>query len=150
MKKYGILVLVLVLTATVLAGCRNPDIKPTELPPTQGATMAPTTAPTTMPTTVPTTIPETDAGSASDATGDMSGENGSSGATTATEGNASRGTQTGRAVRRGGIEPMRAPETAVHHGADENGDRKPFRPGYGADQPSASDGKRGPLGGTGV
>ena len=55
MKKYGILIASLVLTAALLTGCRNPNIKPTELPPTQGATMAPTTTPTTLPTTVPTT-----------------------------------------------------------------------------------------------
>lgn len=91
MKKYGILVLVLVLTATVLAGCRNPDIKPTELPPTQGATMAPTTVPTTLPTTVPTTVPETDT-AVPDVTGDM-GIDGNG--TTATEGNVSRGRMPG-------------------------------------------------------
>ena len=89
MKKYGILILVLVLTATVLTGCRNPDIKPTELPPTQGATMAPTTVPTTIPTTVPTTVPDTETGIGTDATGDTGIDS------TATEGNSPRGRMPG-------------------------------------------------------
>ena len=59
MRKFSILLTLLVLTAALLTGCRNPNVQPTELPPTQGATMAPTTAPTTMPTTVPTTVPPT-------------------------------------------------------------------------------------------
>ena len=57
MKKYSILIAVLVLTAALLAGCRRPGAAPTELPPTQGATLMPTTAPTTVPTTMPTTLP---------------------------------------------------------------------------------------------
>ena len=66
MRKFSILLTLLVLTAALLTGCRNPNIQPTELPPTQGATMAPTTAPTTMPTTVPTTVPPTEMTAATD------------------------------------------------------------------------------------
>ena len=66
MKKFSILLTLLVLTAALLAGCRNPNVQPTELPPTQGATMAPTTAPTTMPTTMPTTVPPTEMPDATD------------------------------------------------------------------------------------
>lgn len=56
MKKYGILFTVLVLTATLLTGCRRPNTEPTELPPTVGPTVMPTTVPTTVPPTVaPTT-----------------------------------------------------------------------------------------------
>ena len=55
MKKYGILIALLVLTATLLAGCRRPSPMPTELPPTQGATLIPTTEATTIPTTLPMT-----------------------------------------------------------------------------------------------
>ena len=60
MKKYGILISVLVLTAALMTGCRRPDVPPTELPSTQGATMMPTTEPTTAPTTLPTTEAPTD------------------------------------------------------------------------------------------
>lgn len=60
MKKYGIFAAMLVLTLTLLAGCRKSNAAPTELPPTTGATIAPTTVPTTMPTTMPTTVPPTD------------------------------------------------------------------------------------------
>ena len=77
MKKFSILLTILVLTAALLTGCRNPNIKPTELPPPQGATMAPTTMPTTMPTTVPTTVPPTvvtDATDDSNATDDTTDE----------------------------------------------------------------------------
>ena len=66
MKKFSILLTLLILTTALLTGCRNPNVKPTELPPTQGATMAPTTAPTTMPTTVPTTVPPTEMTDATD------------------------------------------------------------------------------------
>ena len=66
MKKISILLTLLVLTAALLTGCRNPNVQPTELPPTQGATMAPTTMPTTIPTTVPTTVPTTAAPDATD------------------------------------------------------------------------------------
>ena len=55
MKKYGILITLLVLTATLLAGCRRPSPEPSELPSTQGATLIPTTEATTIPTTMPTT-----------------------------------------------------------------------------------------------
>ena len=60
MKKYSILIALLVLTMALLTGCRRPGATPTELPPPQGATLMPTTAPTTMPTTVPTTLPATE------------------------------------------------------------------------------------------
>lgn len=62
MKKYGILFTVLVLTAALLTGCRQPNTAPTELPPTVGPTVMPTTEPTTIPTTVaPTTEAPVDA-----------------------------------------------------------------------------------------
>ena len=60
MKKYSILLTVLVLTAALLTGCRRPGDAPTELPSTQGATLMPTTEATTMPTTAPTTMPATE------------------------------------------------------------------------------------------
>lgn len=60
MKKYSILIALLVLTTALLTGCRRPGATPTELPPTQGATMMPTTEATTMPTTAPTTMPATE------------------------------------------------------------------------------------------
>lgn len=55
MKKYTILILSLVLTASLFTGCRSkkPDMTPTSLP-----TVAPTTMPTTAPTTAPT-VPST-------------------------------------------------------------------------------------------
>lgn len=59
MKKFCSIALVLVLTVTVLAGCRsNPpaDTSATTTAPTR-VTTAPTSAPTTMPTTAPTTQP---------------------------------------------------------------------------------------------
>lgn len=80
MKKLSILLTLLVLTAALLTGCRNPNVQPTELPPTQGATMAPTTMPTTMPTTVPTTVPPTEMTGATDEGNSM--ENGGNGGTT--------------------------------------------------------------------
>ena len=63
MKKYTILALALVLTASLFAGCRSrkPSMTPTSMPttvPTTQVTTAPTTAPTTMPTTAPTTEPK--------------------------------------------------------------------------------------------
>ena len=61
MKKYSILIAVLVLTTALLAGCRRPGAAPTELPPTQGPTLMPTTVPTSAPTTMPTTLPTTEA-----------------------------------------------------------------------------------------
>lgn len=55
MKKYSILALVLVLTLSVLTGCRKADTTVTTTPTT---TVAPTTRPTVPPTTVPpTTMP---------------------------------------------------------------------------------------------
>ena len=69
MKKYSILIAVLVLTTVLFAGCRRPGAAPTELPPTQGPTLMPTTVPTTAPTTMPTTIPTTEA--PTDASGDI-------------------------------------------------------------------------------
>ena len=57
MKKYSILTLVLVLTAVLLTGCRNPNknAAPTTVPTTHA-----TTAPTTMPHTEPATVPHTE------------------------------------------------------------------------------------------
>lgn len=49
MKKYSILTLVLVLTAVLLTGCRNPGNK-----------VEPTTVPTTHATTAPTVMPSTE------------------------------------------------------------------------------------------
>ena len=95
MKKYGILITTLMLAATMLTGCRNRNVTPTELPPTQGATLAPTTAPATMPTTMPTTMPETDA--TQDMTGSEGTENGgSSDATGATTEGRARTQTSGR------------------------------------------------------
>lgn len=53
MKKYAILAAMLVLTAAVLAGCRNPNTDATQAP-TQSVTL-PTIAPTTPHTSQPTT-----------------------------------------------------------------------------------------------
>lgn len=75
MKKYSILIALLVLTVSLMTGCRRPGSQPTELPPTQAPTLMPTTAPTTMPTTIPTTEAPTEA--AGDATGSEETENGS-------------------------------------------------------------------------
>lgn len=82
MKKYAILAAMLVLTAAVLAGCRNPNTDPT-VAPTQSVTL-PTIAPTTPHTSQPT-IPATqeptigEGGTMpSDATG-STGEGGASG-----------------------------------------------------------------------
>ena len=47
MKKYSLLILVLVLTALLITGCRRKNTLPT----------TPSTMPTTMPTTTPTTAP---------------------------------------------------------------------------------------------
>lgn len=63
MKKYTILALCLVLTASLFVGCRSkkPDMTPTSLPtvaPTTQATTTPTTAPTTAPSTAATTEPK--------------------------------------------------------------------------------------------
>lgn len=60
MKKYSILVALLVLTTALMTGCRRRGATPTELPPTQGATLMPTTEVTTIPTTLPTTTPVTE------------------------------------------------------------------------------------------
>ena len=78
MKKYGILITVLVLTAALMCGCRRPVVEPTELPSTQGATLMPTTEPTTMPTTTPTTVvpTETSGDAAGNETGVAGTENG--------------------------------------------------------------------------
>lgn len=51
MKKYSILAVILVLTASVLAGCRRPMAEPTTVP---------TTHATTVPTTVPATVAPTE------------------------------------------------------------------------------------------
>ena len=55
MRKYSILIAVMVLTTVLFTGCRRKTPTPTELPPTQGTTLMPTTIPTTIPTTAPTT-----------------------------------------------------------------------------------------------
>ena len=57
MKIYSILALALVLTATVLTGCRrsNNNVTNTTVPATHA-----TTAPTTMPHTEPATVPHTE------------------------------------------------------------------------------------------
>ena len=60
MKKFCSIALVLVLTVTMLAGCRGTTQTNTSAPstaPTTKPTTAPTSAPTTMPTTAPTTQP---------------------------------------------------------------------------------------------
>ena len=49
MKKYSILAIALVLTASVFTGCRRNRVEPTHLPETM---------PSTMPATVPTTVPD--------------------------------------------------------------------------------------------
>lgn len=56
MKKIAALMLVLVLTLCMLAGCRSMSQDETSNPSTQ-ATTAPTAAPTTAPTAAPTTAP---------------------------------------------------------------------------------------------
>lgn len=56
MKKYTVILLVLVLTATVLMGCGCRKNMPMDTMPTTEMTK-PTTAPTTQPTTAPTTRP---------------------------------------------------------------------------------------------
>lgn len=93
MKKYGILFTILVLTAALLTGCRNPNTAPTELPPTVGPTIMPTTEAITMPTTMPTTLPTTEA--ATDGT-ENGGTNGTGAESAATEdtGNARSGSRT--------------------------------------------------------
>ena len=89
MKKYGILITLMVLTATLLAGCRRPAAAPTELPPTQGATLIPTTEATTVPTTMPMTEAPTE--TMDTATGDAETETGMAGeGTEATAPNRSR------------------------------------------------------------
>ena len=62
MKKICSIALVLVLTVTILAGCRSTKPAETSAPtaPSTRPTTAPTTAPTTMPTTAPTTAPTTE------------------------------------------------------------------------------------------
>ena len=62
MKKICILALVLVLTVSVMAGCRSGnsgDTTNTTAAPTTASTAAPTTMPTTAPTTSPATMPTT-------------------------------------------------------------------------------------------
>ena len=81
MKKCSILFTILVLTAALLTGCRNPNTAPTELPPTVGPTIMPSTAPTTMPTTMPTTLPTTEATMDSTENGSTDGAGAESGAT---------------------------------------------------------------------
>lgn len=89
MKKYGILVTLLVLTVTLLAGCRRPEPEPSTLPSTQGATLIPTTEATTVPTTMPTTEAPTE--TMDGATGGAETETGMSGdSTEATTPNRSR------------------------------------------------------------
>ena len=93
MKKYSILVALLVLTTALLTGCRRPGATPTELPPTQGATLMPTTEATTMPTTAHTTMPATEmpTGSAGVGTDPTETENASNtGATNETTNSRSR------------------------------------------------------------
>ncbi len=93
MKKYGILIAVLVLTAALLTGCRNPGTTPTELPSTQGATLMPTTEATTMPTTMPTTETPTSAATETDGAGSEGNGGGESNPTDAT-GNANSRSRT--------------------------------------------------------
>ena len=60
MKKVFSIALVLVLTVTMLAGCRSntpSDTSASSTAPATKPTTAPTAAPTTMPTTAPTTQP---------------------------------------------------------------------------------------------
>ena len=75
MKKYSIFAIILVLTVSLLAGCRNPNTEPSTLPSTEGLTM-PTTMPATEPVTVPTTMPETETGTAGTDTMDPSAQTG--------------------------------------------------------------------------
>ena len=56
--KRSAIILALILTMSVAAGCRRKAPVPTTLPTTL-PTHAPTTAPTTEPTTRPTTVPTT-------------------------------------------------------------------------------------------
>ena len=62
MKKICSIALVLVLTVSMLVGCRSTKPAVTTVPtvPSTRPTTAPTTAPTTMPTTAPTTQPTTE------------------------------------------------------------------------------------------
>ena len=62
MKKICSIALGLVLTVSMLAGCRSTKPAETSAPtaPSTRPTTAPTTAPTTMPTTAPTTAPTTE------------------------------------------------------------------------------------------
>lgn len=60
MKRSMIIILAMVLTLCLFAGCRRKTMAPTTEPMTMPTTMpttAPTTAPTTRPTTAPTTMP---------------------------------------------------------------------------------------------
>ena len=64
MKKYLSVLLVLVLTLSLMTGCRRAKPEDTTVPtttvrPTLPPTTAPTTRPTTAPTTAPTTQPDT-------------------------------------------------------------------------------------------
>ena len=60
--KRSAIILALILTVSMAAGCRRKAPAPTTLPttlPTHAPTTAPTTEPTTRPTTAPTTAPTT-------------------------------------------------------------------------------------------
>lgn len=59
MKKFLIFALVLVLTMSLMAGCRRKEPAATTTAPS-ATTAAPTTRPTTAPTTRPTTMPTTE------------------------------------------------------------------------------------------
>lgn len=81
MKKYTILALTLILTATLLAGCRNPnmdmDMNPGNTSTPTGSTTEPiTTQPATQPqTSEPATLPHTDPTEESSSTGTDEGSN---------------------------------------------------------------------------
>lgn len=66
MKKHATIALVLVLTAALLTGCRNPNDTTTT---TAATTTAPMTQPTTAVTTMPTSLPETSESSTQQDTG---------------------------------------------------------------------------------
>lgn len=110
MKKYAILALTLVLSAVLLAGCRNRNNNadatsdPTILPTVEMPTMAPTEE-TTVPTTVPTVPTETYDNGNGPLPGDNNGAMGETDATGTTNdaenGNAAEGetTPAGRSRR---------------------------------------------------
>ena len=81
MKKFALLVLSLIMTATVLAGCRNPNLDMETYPdntslPTGTATESTTQRETQAQTTVPTTLPQTSPTTENPTTGtDNTGDN---------------------------------------------------------------------------